>query len=539
MIFRKVFAAIVRSGLCALALAALTPTAAFAQANECNGLLNISYPSFTTTPIVPPPAVVDMQIDLGTGTITGSSNPPPNNNFLTVTTFQIQLACRGDAALIPTCVTDGPGKVDFIVGSETDNCPTHFTAVQTGNKVTFTAMPPGLVIPHDNDTLPYFCQVKFQMLVSAPSAQDGTPDVIEQTACFDQAHCDNGVLVAAVCQTSSIPVTTPTEDFDCYQADKALSATDPCMATGGTCKLDTLVDQFAMYDGVPVKGSQRLCAPAVKVTDEAQPVSLPTEHLAGYEIRGRIGSSTFPKGGFEDVHVHSAQFGDFTVDVTKIAGKAALLVPTMKSTDPNTPPPPFDEKKGHFLCYDLDNVTPKGAPGTVHVRDQFNPALPDPSQTVTFKKPDKGWRLCTPVNKNGFDPPAETSSDGLLCLVTGNDVNSPLPQDVSWSNQLQTATKVHLDKLDDFCATATITACGEFPRNTGNTVPPGSYLNSCANCSVSGCELSCVCARANQPANTCVSNPGACNPTSLDLAGCENGPDIVNVNGVLTCTPLP
>ena len=51
MTVRQIFAAIVRNGLCALALAALTPTAALAQGSgECNGFINISYPGFPLGP---------------------------------------------------------------------------------------------------------------------------------------------------------------------------------------------------------------------------------------------------------------------------------------------------------------------------------------------------------------------------------------------------------------------------------------------------------------------------------------------------------
>jgi hypothetical protein len=101
-----------------------------------------------------------------------------------------------------------------------------------------------------------------------------------------------------------------------------------------------------------------------------------------------------------------------------------------------------------------------GIPKPVLVRDQFNPNPPGtkPPQTVTFTN-QPSWQLCVPVDKNGEDPSAETSTSGLLCLVTGKDINSPIKGvRVSWSNQLQPAQKrVHLDKLDAFCVSATIT----------------------------------------------------------------------------------
>jgi len=66
--------------------------------------------------------------------------------------------------------------------------------------------------------------------------------------------------------------------------------------------------------------------------------------------------------------------------------------------------------------------------------------------------------------------------------------------------------------------------CGAFPPNT---LPAGSYQLTCTNCSASGCVLGCQCRRID----------GSANSTSLDLGGCAFGPDISNLNGVLTCTP--
>jgi hypothetical protein len=63
------------------------------------------------------------------------------------------------------------------------------------------------------------------------------------------------------------------------------------------------------------------------------------------------------------------------------------------------------------------------------------------------------------VDKDGLDPSAPTNTSGLLCLVTGMDIDSPLKDTfVNWANQFQNpATNVHADKLDDFCVTAIVT----------------------------------------------------------------------------------
>jgi hypothetical protein len=258
-----------------------------------------------------------------------------------------------------------------------------------------------------------------------------------------EAFCTNG-LTSGGFQTAAIGAKPKVlSDFDCYQADSTFSGAA------------TVADMFlgAVPVSVQVGSAQRLCAPAVKVPDNMTPAgTLPTEHLVGYEITSTLRVSV------PGVTVHSPQFGTFTVNVTKVAGKAALLVPSNKTVKPNPPPPQDTNTTNHFLCYNFDTVT-GGIPGQVMVRDQFNP---DPTtkkpQIVTFTK-QKSWRLCVPVNKNGLDPTAPNNRNGLLCLVTGPDMQSPLNNTfVNWSNQFQhPATNVHPDKLDDFCVPVTVT----------------------------------------------------------------------------------
>src|SRR5262245_5278451 len=89
----------------ALAACALWGLPASAQstddpfAAECNGQLNISY-----IPRTPPFAVdgdtVRVQIDLGTGTITGGTS-----NVLTVNKFRFSLDC--ESLSLPGCTDDG------------------------------------------------------------------------------------------------------------------------------------------------------------------------------------------------------------------------------------------------------------------------------------------------------------------------------------------------------------------------------------------------------------------------------------------------
>jgi hypothetical protein len=290
-----------------------------------------------------------------------------------------------------------------------------------------------------------------------PGAGIGTCGDIFQLGRYVVADCDNNVLVSSQTQTAELPmcVTPVTPDFNCYQCETKVST-----------PVTSLASMFGTFtaaaNSLKVDGSQRLCTPAVKVTDPATPVVLPSDpnaHLVAYKVEGSNLKATDGKG----VLVHTKQFGDFTVDVKRIALKAALLVPSSKSTVANTPPPFVDQKTGHFLCFNIDTLSGT-IPAEVMDRDQFNPQPPGSKvpQGITFTD-QNSWRLCAPVDKNGEDPsvdPNAMSADGLLCLVTGPDINSPIKPGVfvSYSNQFQNAQKkAHLDKLDDFCVPATIT----------------------------------------------------------------------------------
>ena len=445
------FLAAVSVGVVAPALALLLPTRA--SADTCNGFIFIEYPN-----LMGPVNIgdqVDVRIFLAAGLIQGGPQ-----NVLTVTDFFFNLACDVDAQPISPfgngigpggsatgCVKDPANPVSFVAGSLANvTCGVPFSDGGPGFGDGRRIDTPGLVL--HGALVPVFCSADFKVQVNALSG-DSTPLVIEQLVGYHGAKCDSdtGFLDSGNFQTAAIDIVPPTPvDFDCYQADSIFNGT-----------LNSLTDVFGTFTNVQVAGSQRLCTPAVKVTDPAEPVNLPQDpsaHLVGYQLKGSF------KRHVLGVHVTTMQFGDFTVDVKKVSGKAALLVPSSKSLDPNNPPPNADAKTGHFLCYNFDTVS-GGTPKPVLVRDQFNPNPPGtkPPQTVTFTN-QSSWQLCVPVDKNGEDPSAETSTSGLLCLVTGKDINSPIKPGVrvSWSNQLQPAQKrVHLDKLDDFCVSATIT----------------------------------------------------------------------------------
>jgi hypothetical protein len=435
-----------RSGLAILCVlgVALGHAAISRADNVCNGFINFEYPE----PPNPPGGQhkvgdkVTVRLDLGAGSITGGPL-----NILGITSVRFDLACTVPPLPVPMCANEGAVISYDGDSSITSDCPggappqgpwtSNNIPGGSTTDVVFTAAPKVIIAANTPDP-PGTCFLQFTETVKAPSTNPA--GFIEQVTSYEMAQCDNGELDSGGFQTGEVSVVVPTVDFDCYEADSTFSSPG-----------HTLTDVFGTFTNVTVGSSQRLCAPARKVTDPDQ--TLGTEHLVGYSIKQSL------KRNVKGVAVNSPQFGPFTVDVTKVAGKAALLVPSFKTVVPSPPPAQDTNPMNHFLCYDFDVVS-GGIPGAVQVRDQFNPNPPGtkPPQTVTFTK-QKSWRLCVPVDKDSLDSSAPANPNGLLCLVTGNDKDSPLKNTfVNWANQFQNpATNVHVDKLDDFCVTAIVT----------------------------------------------------------------------------------
>src|SRR5262249_32924160 len=218
--------------------------------------------------------------------------------------------------------------------------------------------------------------------------------------------------------------------------------------------ISSLADMFGKYQNVQLSLVKRVCSPANK-SNVVPPSTL--EHLVGYNVSS-IGSSTFTPA---KVLVHNDQFGDLTADVTGPTSRVPFFVPSNKNkgtttTFPPIPPPLVNPTLSHFFCYDMKNLKaangstlPTGVPV---VTDQFG------TQALTFLNVKK-WRLCAATNKNNEDPPAETSTTGLLCYVatgTPNPVKGGLK--VSWINQIEPKGNMDkLDNIDDFCVISTIT----------------------------------------------------------------------------------
>ncbi len=323
-----------RSGLAVLcALGVVVGHAAISRAdNVCNGFINFEYP------VAPPPGghnvgdKVTVKLDLGAGSITGGPL-----NILAITSVGFDLACTVPPLPVPMCANEGPVISYDGDSSITSDCPGGappqgpWTSNNPGGGATtdvvFTAAPKVIIAANTPDP-PGTCFLQFTETILAPSKNPA--GFIEQVVSYDMAQCDNGELDSGGFQTGELQVAVPTVDFDCYEADSTFSSSG-----------HTLTDVFGTFTNVTVGSSQRLCAPARKVTDPDQ--TLGTEHLVGYAIKQSL------KRNVKGVVVNSPQFGSFTVDVTKVAGKAALLVPSFKTVAAESPAGPGHEPDGPLL----------------------------------------------------------------------------------------------------------------------------------------------------------------------------------------------
>lgn len=421
------FSALVYGGLCALALAALTPTAAWAQAKECNGFINISYPNFPPTPLeVPPPKEFDVQINLGTGTITGGIT-----NSLVVDSFAVQLACwagtpGNPAPLIPICEPDGPPnfppqKIEF-VGMVQDACGgSTFTPSIGGignNVLTLTASTP-LVMPANVPPLSGFCAVRFTLrAVQGFSSDTITPGEIEETANYALALCDNGVLVSAGGQSASVPVTpTPGNPFIGYETKvQNLTAT-----LGGTITIPLLglSQPLPPTDTVTLK---RLLTPAA-------PGNIQATHLAAYA------GFPLPKAGGRKVTVDTIEFGQL---MGKLGFPSFVLIDAAKSLTGPIPPVPIDRV---FACYGLE----KPLPGKIDWVDQFGPGNGSLRGTT---------RLCFPADLNGAVGALQLQP--LLCARVEKTTLGPNYQERVWiGSEWGPSDAIKLEGVDDFCAAVT------------------------------------------------------------------------------------
>jgi hypothetical protein len=410
----------IAGALLGIALAVLTPSAALAQAGECNGFINISYPSFPAAPLLVPPATeFDMEINLGTGSITGGAA-----NVLIIDSFRLSLGCNADFPLIPTCEPDGPpnfppAKVEFVSMIQPTCGASTFTPSLGGpgnNEVTFTADMP-VVIPANQSTLPGFCSVRFRLRALQGFSSDAvTPNDIEQTVRYNIALCDNGVLVSGGAQTSSIPVMAPLGNpFIGYEAKvQGLTAN-----LGGTIAIPLLglVQPLPPTDKVTLR---RLLLPAAPGNPQGT-------HLAAYS------GFPLPQAGGRKVMVTTTEFGQVT---DKLGRRSFVLIDANKSLVGPVAPAPMDRV---FACYGYDGRLP----GPIAWTDQFGPG----SGGLRGRN-----RLCFPADLNG----AAGAVAPLLCVRSEKNQLGPMYQQKVWiGTAWGPSDSIQLHGVDEYCAEVT------------------------------------------------------------------------------------
>jgi hypothetical protein len=418
--------------LLALALSALTPGAAFAQAGECNGFINISYPAFPPSPLLVPPATeFDMQINLGTGSITGGAA-----NVLIIDSFKLSMACNADFPLIPTCTPDGPpgfppAKVEF-VSMVQPMCGTSTFSPTVGglgnNEVTFTADMP-VVMPANQPTLPGFCAVRFRLRALQGFSSDLiTPNDIEETVKYNIALCDNGVLVSGGTQTSSIPVMPPMgTPFIAYQIKRQGIA----IPTGGTIDIPLLGLVGEPIDPNATAAAKRLLTPGV-------PANVNGDHLLGFATKkqGQTGGGfplpTAPIG--RQVTATTMEFGTVT---KKLGGPWFVLTNAKKDLQNPVPPQPLTDV---YACYLIDGPER----GLLNWADQFGPA------TGILKG---NQSICFPASLMGTAPPVLP----LLCVNARWKTRPPLYQSgqLAFVGSAWLTDDVSLEGVDEYCAAVT------------------------------------------------------------------------------------
>jgi hypothetical protein len=187
--------------------------------------------------------------------------------------------------------------------------------------------------------------------------------------------------------------------FACYETERPVTPLLPV----------NLVDQFGSAD-VFKREPLDLCNPTDK-NSETPGAEASAAHLVGYKL---FSETRFTR--VSNVEVVN-QFGTVVVDLTR---RSRLLVPSTKSLS-STPAPLPAGALDHFACYFTKRArfaarfTPIAA---VDLVDQFGPIA------VKVLKPRV---LCTPVNKNGESPGAETHAMHLLCY----DIKGRVPLNMS------------------------------------------------------------------------------------------------------------
>ena len=198
-----------------------------AQANTCNGNLQINYVSGPSYAL--PGDIYRVELSLGTGSITGGTK-------MSINRVRFELDCA--SAGVP-CTDDGNVIKYKGDGTITTNCSgvswvsnaSDLADPYTPNDVVFTPTP---AIQIDANTANY-CWIRFDVEVASRS-NDSTPGIVEQYAGFtiegNDAVCDNG-LKSGSQQSGSI--------FLCPVCDDGnyCNGTETCDQQSGQCKAGT------------------------------------------------------------------------------------------------------------------------------------------------------------------------------------------------------------------------------------------------------------------------------------------------------------
>lgn len=434
---RKIIAALLRGGLCAVALAALTPATARAVGGVCNGFITFDYPEFSPgVPqfIVPPPQEFDVAVNFGTGIITGGPR-----NVLVVEQFKVNMACNADFPLfgmMGNCIPD-VGKVEY-VGIAQDTCKidadvhkiTCSVGPPDGNVVTCTFDSP-VDIPAGRPPVPGACEqpLKLRLRVLGESTNDVTPGEIEETAAYVLAKCDNDRLASTEGQSGAIEVRSSLPDFQCREIPRRGPAPKPDERV-------TVVDPL-FTDTVTVRRYLDLCAPVDKNGENPGAPFDPT-HL----VHVKIEEVDWP-GKVPGVTVLN-QMGTFVVDV---GVPESMLVPALKTLVPDPPPvPPAPTDINHYVCH---KVPDKKVVYEASLIDQFT--APNPYRMAT----ESQKLLCLAASKNGELIPYPDAH--LFCLRTKN-LGNPLGLVANIVTQFfgGEPRQAELTQATEFCVQSTI-----------------------------------------------------------------------------------
>ena len=203
------------------------------------------------------------------------------------------------------------------------------------------------------------------------------------------------VLSAMQLPTQGFAAAGPGDAYMCYKAK--LSKGQPKFAPTTA----SLKDQLGGPQTYDVTKIVTICNPADTTGVAPQH---PLVHQLGVQIKAQAGAPTF----VQSVHVTDDQFGRLTLSFTP--PDTLLDVSAKVLGGGGTPPLASNDGVDRFKCYKVK--TAKGAPKFV----------PPPSPTVTDEFVSaqvfdlkKVQHVCTPVDKNGETPGAETHTGYLVC----------------------------------------------------------------------------------------------------------------------------